>query len=91
MKKGEFIRISKNMVKEYYNRYINTTGDVKKLTSRDVLVIDFQGAPDIYRILLVTMTPDTLYYGVTYYKDTDKLHSYIYENVDNKIIGRSLR
>ena len=88
MKKGEFISVSKRMVKEYFNRYVDNTGGSRKITSRDVVVIDFQDEPDAYRILLVTMTPETLFYGVTYYKDTNKIHSYIYENIEDRIKGR---
>lgn len=87
MKKGEFINLSKRMVREYYNRYSNGPDGFWKIRTSNVIVLDFQDEPDIYRILLVTI-PETLFYGVTYYKGEDRIHSYIYENVDNRIIGK---
>ena len=88
MKKGEFINVSKRMVKEYFNRYIDNPGDIRKITSKDVVVIDFRDEPNVYRVILVTMTSESLFYGVTYYKDTDEIHSYIYEKIEDRIKGR---
>lgn len=87
MKKCEFINLSKRMVKEYYNRYSNGPDGFWKIRTSNVIVIDFQDEPDTYRVLLVTI-PETLFYGVTYYKNTDKIHSYIYESVEDRIKGR---
>lgn len=88
MKKGEFIGISKRMVKEYHNRYVEKMKDYQIIKSTDVEVIGFDEDETCYRILLITPTPDDLYYGVTYDKSTDKLYSYTYKKVGGRINGR---
>ena len=88
MKKGEFITISKRMVKEYFNRYENKTSDIQRITTRDVQVFGFNEDDDKYSILLTTPASDQNFYGVTYSKSTDELHSYIYKKVGKMIHGR---
>lgn len=85
MKKGEFIRISKRMVKEYVNRYIDET---KHISQYDVSVMAFSENKNAYRILLTTPASEDLYYGVTYEKDTDKLYSYTYKKLENRVRGK---
>lgn len=84
MKKGEFIYTSKRMVKEYVNRYVE---GVDHISSKDIQVIGFNDDLDSYRILLSTPTSEE-YYGVSYDKGNDKLHSYIYKKVGKRVIGK---
>lgn len=90
MKKGEFIRISKRMVKEYFNRYICELNSVKKISVNDVEVVGFSNESDSYRLILQTPDSDDLYYGVTYNKDTDTLYSYTYKKVGRRINGKKI-
>ena len=84
MKKGEFIYTSKRMVKEYVNRYME---GVDRISSKDVEVIGFNDEPGSLRILLSTPTSEE-FYGVSYDKETDNLHSYIYKKVGKRIVGK---
>ncbi|MBR6641156.1 MAG: hypothetical protein IKL08_03065 [Clostridia bacterium] len=77
MKVGEFIDISKRMVKEYVNRYL-IEDDSQKITKNEVVVMDFDETPDSYEILLTTIDMGELSYGVTYDKHEDKIHSRIH-------------
>lgn len=88
MKKGEFIYTSKRMVREYFNRYVNKT-DKPKITLNDIRVVDFRNKQDNYKVLLTTLHQDNLYYGVTYYKDTNKMRSYIYKKLKRGFRGKT--
>lgn len=90
MKKGEFIRTSKRMVKEYYNRYI-AKDYMRKIMVGDIEVIDFVDDKNNYRIILSTLTWDNRFYGVTYNKHSKELHSYIYESDDFRVIGKEIK
>lgn len=87
MKKGEFLNISKRMVKEYFDRYVQK-GDIQTLKVSDVEVIGFDEDDDNYRAILITPDSDELYYGTTYYKETDKMHSYVYKKVGKRTNGK---
>lgn len=88
MKKGEFLSISKRMVKEYFDRYVENKGDIQTIKVSDVEVIGFDEDDDNYRAILITPGSDELYYGTTYYKETDKLHSYVYKKVGKRTNGK---
>lgn len=88
MKKGEFLNISKRMVKEYFDRYIQEKGDIQTIKASEVEVIGFSEDDDNYRAILIAPGSDELYYGTTYYKNTDKLHSYIYTKVGKRTNGK---
>lgn len=85
MKIGEFIDISKRMVKEYVNRYL-VEDDSQKITKHEVVVMDFDDTPESYEILLTTIDMGELSYGVTYDKHEGKMYSRIHdlELVTNK-------
>jgi hypothetical protein len=88
MNKGKFISICKQMVKEYFNRYICDEKGLQKITHNQVEVIGFQEDCTCYRAILVTPTDDGLYYGVTYNKYTKDFDSYTYKKVGRKLYGR---
>lgn len=87
MKKGEFLNISKRMVKEYFDRYVQK-GDIQTIKASDIEVIGFNEDDDNYRAILITPGSDELYYGTTYYKQTDKIHSYVYKKVGKRMNGK---
>lgn len=87
MKTGDFIYTSKRMVKEYVNRYVDGTNHI---SSKDVQVIGFHEDPSIIRLLLTTPTSEE-YYGVSYDKENEKLNSYIYKKVGQRVIGKKNR
>lgn len=89
MEKGEFITVSKRMVREYFNRYVKEVG-ARNIVLNDVRVIDFRDRTDNYKVLLTTWTSD-LYFGVTYYKDTNKIRSYMYKKVGTRFYGKNFR
>lgn len=91
MKKGEFISVSKNMVRQYLSRYVIKTGDVQKIKMSDIEVIGFHEDEDSYRILLTATASNDLYFGATYYKNTNKFNSYTYKKVGKKINGKKNR
>lgn len=88
MKKGEFIQVSKMMVKESFNRHICDTSKTEKISANDVEVIGFHEDPNGYKILLQTPISDGLYYGVSYDINTDNLNSYTYKKVGKRVNGR---
>ena len=88
MKREKFIQTSKNMVKEYFNRYIAIGDIIKTIRKEDIVVFKFYESPENYRVLLVTPETFGFYYGVTYDKSTDKINSYIYEIDNLRTIGR---
>lgn len=77
MKKGEFISVSKRMVKEHYNRYVADEKGVEKLNTGDVHVVRFSDNDGVYDIVLTTTYCDGMYYGVTYDVEEDELESRI--------------
>lgn len=89
MEKGEFITVCKRMVREYFNRYVKKE-NTRNIVLNDVRVIDFRDRPNDYKVLLTTWTSD-LYFGVTYYKDTNKIRSYIYKKVGTRLYGKNYR
>ena len=74
MKVGEFIDVSKRMVKEYVNRYV-IQNEIEKITKNEIVVINFSNDIDSYEILLTTMGFGDLSYSVRYDKKEDKLYS----------------
>lgn len=85
MKKGEFIHVSKMMVKESCNRKLEKT---QRITINEVEVIGFHENPNGYRLLLQSPTSEGIYYGVSYDKSTDELRSYIYKKVGKRTTGK---
>ena len=85
MKKEDFIQVSKNMVKEYIDRYVKNDRSTK---IEDIEMIDFQEGSDGFKILLVTEDSGDKFYGVTYDRLRDELHSYIYREDEIRVIGR---
>ena len=77
MKKGEFISVSKRMVKEHYNRYVADEKGVEKLKTGDVHVVRFKDDDGMYEIVLTTSYYDGMYYEVTYDVEKDELESRI--------------
>lgn len=90
MKKGEFLNISKRMVKEYFDRYVRK-GNVQTIKVSEVEVIGYDEDDNNYRAILITPGSDELYYGTTYYKETGKIHSYIYKKVGKRVNGKKSR
>jgi hypothetical protein len=86
MKKGELISVAKNMVTEYFNKYVdkNKTKGIQKINFDDVEVIGFYKKGKNYRLLLVTPTSDGIYYEVSYDSKTDKIYSYAYKKVRSR-------
>lgn len=78
MNKKEFIRLSERMVKEYYNRYVAIYDD-KKINMSDIFMLGFCKTESGMRVLIRTKTHDTCTYEVTYDKETDEIHSFIFE------------
>lgn len=84
MKKGELIDVSKRMVREYYNRYVEEKEGLGKISLNDVEVIGFHEDSNNYRVLLSTPTTDGLYYEVVYDHEKDELKSYAYRKAKEK-------
>lgn len=87
MKVGEFIDVSKRMVKEYVNRYV-IQNEIEKITKNEIVVINFSNDTDSYEILLTTMGFGDLSYSVRYDKKEDKLYSDLIFLKINKRKGR---
>lgn len=87
MKKGEFIRVSKRMVKEYYNRYVAVREEIPKITRTNVVLIDYEECSEYFRAILITTESEGNHYGVTYDRKANELYSYIYKKADGRIIG----
>lgn len=87
MKVGEFIDVSKRMVKEYVNRYV-IQNEIEKITKNEIVVINFSNDIDSYEILLTTMGFGDLSYSVRYDKKEDKLYSDLIFLKINKREGR---
>lgn len=83
MKKGEFINISKRMVKEYFNRYVDKENTIKR---RHVLIHECTEYNNTYSVILKILGRDKTFYGVTYHKDTNEFDSYIYKSINDKVI-----
>lgn len=90
MNKEEFVNVSKRMVKEYFNRYIIDNED-EEIRENDIQVISLGDTPEQYKITLTTPDLENLYYGITYDKNTKKLHSFIYEKDGFRVLGRKER
>lgn len=76
MKKGDFISVSKRMVKEHYNRYVIKEGE-SKLKINEVHVVNFRDDNGDYRIVLTTAYVDGMYYEVTYDSEYGEIDSMI--------------
>ena len=73
MKKGEFISISKRMVKEYINYHVVKGGDY--ITLKEISIIGFSNIDGNLKCILYTHeTPDDVY-KVTYDKEKDEINS----------------
>ena len=88
MKANKFIQMSKNMVKEYFNRYVAASDNIRKITDEDIMTVRFQEDPDKYQIMLTVITDDDIYYMVTYDRSTDEIYSYICGQDGLRILGR---
>lgn len=88
MTKGELIDVSKRMVREYYNRYVEEKEGLNKISLDDVEVIGFHDETNNYRILLSTPTTDGIYYEVVYDCETNELRSYVYRKAREKTHGK---
>lgn len=84
MKKGELIDVSKRMVREYYNRYVEEKEGLENISLNDIEVIGFHEDSDNYRVLLSTPTTDGLYYEVVCDQKTNELKSYTYRKAKEK-------
>lgn len=84
MKKQEFINLSKNMVKEYVNAF----SEERKVLIKNVYVIGFHDTPDNYRILLSIEATDDFFYEVVYDKNKKGIHSYVFKQTGNRIVGK---
>lgn len=84
MKKGEFISVSKRMVKEYFNRYLDKDN---RLSSKDIQIIGFNEEENRYGALLIIPDKDVtchqVIYEVVYNIDSDSIQSYIYNSMDS--------
>lgn len=76
MKKGDFISVSKRMVKEHYNRYVIKENE-EKIKTGDVHVVNFRDDNGDYRIVMTTAYADNIYYEVTYDSEYDEIDSMI--------------
>ena len=77
----DFISVSKNMVTEFYNMFIDQTDE--KLSINDLNVIGFHNSPDCYRILIETPAEDGLIYEVIYDTEKGELQSYTYKKTNS--------
>lgn len=78
IRKADFISVSKNMVTEFYNLFIDQN---EKISIKDVKVVGFHETPDCYRILIETPTEDGLIYEIIYDTENEELHSYTYKKI----------
>ena len=85
MKKENFIQVSKNMVKEYINRYVKKEQPIE---IDEIEIIDFKEGDNGFKILLVICDSDDKFYGVTYDHLKDEIHSYIFREDELRVIGR---
>lgn len=72
----DFISVSKNMVTEFYNLFLDQTNE--KISIKDIVVVGFHETPDGYRILLETPMEDGLFYEVIYDTEKKELRSYTF-------------
>lgn len=77
MKKGDFISVSKRMVKEHYNRYVAGVNGKEKLKTGDICVVKFRDILGDYLIVLTPDNSDDMYYEVTYDRENDEIESMI--------------
>ena len=91
MKKGEFINVSKRMVKEYFNKYVAGKDGIEKISLSDVCVVGFSHIDGNYKILLSTPISDGLYYRVTYDKNTDELSSSFVETSSKSYFKKEIK
>lgn len=77
IRKDDFISVSKRMVTEFYNIFLDQTNN--KLSMNDITVIGFHETPDGYRMLLETPAEDGLIYEVIYDLEDGSLHSYTFK------------
>ena len=81
MNKDELVNVSKNMVKEYHNRYVNKYFNVTKpITVDNVEVIGYHDDQTTMWVLLTVPTSDELKYEVSYSKKTGQIHSFVHDN-----------
>lgn len=80
IRKEDFISVSKNMVTEFYNLFLDQTNE--KLSINDLRVVGFHDTPDCLRILIETPTDDGLIYEVIYDTENGELHSYTYRKTN---------
>lgn len=80
MKIGEFISVSKRMVKEYFNRYVASSNGFQPIKKLDVKTIDFTDKEDRYDISFIVPYTDNSIYRVRYNKFTNMVDSIIYNN-----------
>lgn len=81
IRKEDFIAVSKNMVIEFYNLFIDKTNE--KILISDLNVIGFHETPECYRILIETPTEDGLIYEVVYDIENGEFHSYTYRKTNS--------
>lgn len=91
MKKEDVINTGKNMVVEYFNKYIDKTNGKKRITVNDVAIIGICDEVYIYRILYIIPRWYGIYFGVTYDSTKEKLYSYVYKKVGKRFYGKRER
>lgn len=77
MNKYELIRLSKNLVKEYFNRYVvNKENNIKKIQSNSVVLLKYKEGRRYIRVLL-GVPNHNMGYKVTYNKKTEEIETLI--------------
>lgn len=84
MKVGEFVNVSKRMVKEYFNRYVVSPNGFQPIKSTDVKTVNFDSDDYIYDIYLVVPNTDYVIYAVRYDRVAKQIYSTILNNVFKK-------
>lgn len=91
MKKGEFINVSKRMVKEYFNKYVVGKDGIEKISCCDICVVGFSHVDGNYKILLSTPITDDVYYKVIYDKESDELKSTLVKTHNKTYFQRNIK
>ena len=81
MNKAELIKLSKNMVKEYFNRYVaNDKNEIGKITNYNIQLLDYIGVRGHAKVLLCVPKYNQgqeIIYEVSYDKKTGAIDSSI--------------
>lgn len=86
MGNDDFLKISKEIVKDYTNAHIDKT-DKTEITTNEVFVVWSCKTLQNNKALLSTTLPDGMYYELTYNGDKKELYFDAYKKFENKAIS----